>query len=37
MENDGELTKDQVHPPPETQHLRYLQNAMVDPSYLYKS
>jgi len=33
MENDGELT----HPPPETQHVRYLQNVRVDASYLSRS
>jgi hypothetical protein len=35
FKNDGECWrthKDRVHPPPETQHVRYLQNVIVDSS-----
>jgi hypothetical protein len=37
--DDGEwwrTHKDRVHPPPETQHLRFLQNVMVDGSQLFR-
>ena len=37
--NHGEwwkTQKERVHPPPETQHVKYLQNAMVDASNLFR-
>jgi len=30
-----ETQKERVHPPPETQHVKYLQSAMVDASHLF--
>jgi len=37
MENDGKTHKERVHPSPETQQVKYLQNAMVDASNLFRS